>query len=219
MTATVAVKCRPVIMTAESVRAILRGAKTQTRRVVTVPWAGSKRCQPYEPYWAVEDGKLLFDDGQWREVRCPYGQPSDRLWVREAFALNHSLHYAHNNGRGTGGILYRASCDPEPTGKYACVGDRRWRSPIHMPRWASRITLEITDVRVERLQDISEDDARAEGADPVPCEPASIVFGTYKARFRFRDGFRSAWDSINGKRASWDSNPWVWVLTFRRVEP
>ena len=154
-----AVRERPILFSAPMVRAILEGRKTQTRRVV--------KPQPHHgpvgemvclggADWAMDDGDL---SGQFR---CPYGVPGDRLWVREAWAPNEG---------SAGGYIYRADVGEGSSGFYQAdlkIGEwthiaPRWRSSIHMPRWASRITLRITDVRVERLQDISEADAIAEG--------------------------------------------------------
>lgn len=223
---------RPIIFSAESVSAILEGRKTQTRRLVTVPWQGSRRALPYEPYYVEEDGELMVDcseaddshgNGDYREastcLRCPYGQPGDRLWVRETWRFD-----------GPPGSLpvvrFRSDCTAlliERLGEVASAaylawarsgqrGYGRWRSPMFMPRWASRITLEVVEVRVQRLQEITEEDARAEGVDfeatgPDPESPESLVCG-----------FERLWDAINGKRATWASNPWVWAVTFRREE-
>lgn len=136
----------------------------------------------------VKPRQGMLDD--WTGLPCPYGKPGDRLWVRE------TCYFEQPHGE----VIYRAdpgsekALDPEFTGL-------RWRPSIHMPRWASRITLEIVNVRVERLQDIRVDDARAEGVTakwPV-------------------HGFRNLWQSINGF-GSWDANPWVWVVEFRNME-
>ena len=176
------------------VRAILEGRKTQTRRIV----------KPQPTYRIIEaqagvtigmdkskDGALWYDaNGKdpGREVACPHGQPGDRLWVRETW------------GPCDGGACYRASERPTvvPDGG-------KWKPSIFMPRQASRITLEIVSVRVERLQDISPDDCRAEG---MPRENNDIGV---------RYGYGQLWNSINGK-GSWDLNPWVWVIQFKRVE-
>jgi hypothetical protein len=143
---------------------------------------------------------------------CPYGAPGDRLWVREAFAVE-------ERGRDAdGGLRYRYRAN----GASRVVGDEwvhlkgwfmspttapehyRWRPPIYMPRWASRITLEVTGVRVERLQDITVEDCQAEGCTGSPHGPmADLIL------------FPTLWDTINGKRAPWASNPWVWVVEFK----
>ena len=147
----------------------------------------------FGPYW--KDYAVGGATGEDTKVHCTYGYPGDRLWVRETWAPERE---------GTGcpddtGTLYRATdpgWDDENTGL-------RWRPSIFMPRTASRILLEITHVRVQRLQDISEDDARAEG-----CEPFAYP----------RDRFHGLWDTIHGSGA-WHANPWVWALTFRRIQP
>lgn len=176
-------KERPIIFSAPMVRAILSGAKTQTRRVVKPIHMATVGAEQF-PILAI----------------CPYGRPGDRLWVRET--------WKHIEG----GAIYDASggtidaFDPETI--YRADRPNRygpWMSPIHMPRWASRITLEITDVRVERLQDISEDDAYAEGVKH--SEHGGITA---------RDGFQRLWESINGA-GSWDTNPWVWVIEFKKL--
>lgn len=133
------------------------------------------------------------------EAPCPHGKPSDRLWVREAF-----------NTCG-GKPFYRADGELHP--------DWKWRQSMRMPRWASRITLEITAVRVERLRDISEEDAKAEGMSDVPYimdwEQDIRGFGPGSIT---RPRFRHLWDRYNAKRGhGWDTNPWVWVITFRRL--
>jgi hypothetical protein len=141
---------------------------------------------------------------------CPYGAPGDRLWVRETFA---------QGVEGCpGGISYRADhFDPKGDGP---AHPMKWRPSIFMPRASSRILLEITDVRVQRLQEISDEDARAEGVsdggclscgNPEPC-------GCGNPQPDARDGFAWLWQSIHG-RASWDANAWVWAITFQRLEP
>jgi hypothetical protein len=161
---------RPILFSGEMVRAILEGRKTQTRRVI-------------KPQLRIN-------------YKCPYGQPGDRLWVRETWQCfkPNTEEIINPNTVNIRALAYRAT--NEWRGK--------WRPSIHMPRWASRITLEITAVRVERLQDIGEVDAMREG-DPT-CENTHI------------DWFRALWDSINAKRGySWESNPWVWVVEFQRI--
>ena len=143
----------------------------------------------------------------------PYGQPGDQLWVRESWAY-------HPDGKDKE-ILYRATdsgWDDNNTGL-------RWKPSIHMPRWASRIQLEVTDVRVERVQEISEEDAKAEGISDGGClncgnssDPEAC--GCDYPKPDFRDSFANLWDSINAKRGySWESNPYVWVVEFERVTP
>lgn len=202
-------KERPIIFTSESVRAILDGRKTQTRRIVKhipmlgepLAWCAAAKAQ--EPGWV----HIVGDHRRF----CPYGQPGDRLWVREAF-FDHSF----DGEKDVTMIEYRAS-------EWERDGDGGgWSPSIHMPRWASRIVLEITGVRVERLQEITEIDAQAEGVLEMDGQlnDLALVRRAKAIGECVEDGrvwFAELWDSINGKRASWESNPWVWVIEFRRV--
>lgn len=197
---------RGMIFNAEMVRAVLDGSKTQTRRIMKV--------QPDSPNFGllrITDSTKRADIGKyhWAESNatgtharsplfsCPFGAVGDHLWVRETFAPG--LCTATT-------IAYCATHKPEDLDE-GCYERIKWTPSIHMPRWASRITLEITGVRVERLNDISEDDAKAEGA-PTEC----CVIGD-----KHFLGFRSLWRSIYGAD-SWQANPWVWVIEFKRVE-
>lgn len=203
-------KERPILFSAPMVRAILDGRKTQTRRVVKVPpstrsvrWVENAELVPSGGYtgWVIEcDAPLLLPR------QCPYGVPGDRLWVRESF----DVPYRQNFPGDRSAVVYRADY-LRPTFLDPCVGDdpSRWSRSIHMPRWASRITLEVTGVRVERLQGISEEDAMAEGAPPILVPPD----GGSEPHV---EGFRDLWESINGS-GSWDANPWVWVIEFAKV--
>lgn len=216
--ATIAIKERPILMQGETVRAILEGRKTQTRRVVKhhERYGCPTGDCPHECQWQCNEAmnsKGVTDE-------CPYGKPGDRLWVREAWWM-HDDHRAFGDVDGNcfdedGNpvlVNWDASMDEDSRRigrEYGC----RKRPPIHMPRWASRITLEITGVRVERVQSINPHDALAEGADfphAQECPPDA----------RAVEWYRDLWDRINGKRdgASWASNPWVWVVDFRRVKP
>lgn len=198
---------RPILFSAPMVRAILDGGKTQTRRVV------KKMHVP-----AL--GRPPADGAPW------YAEPGDRLWVRETYALHHAWdgHPPTAGGSASKRVWHRADAPN------AIDGRGRWRPSIHMPRWASRITLEVTSVRVERLQDITEEDARAEGVDwsrPEPYgekwddddreDPREVGYPPAGASFA-RDNFRRLWSGINGPE-SWDANPWVWVVGFRLVDP
>lgn len=199
-------KERPILFSGPMVRAILAGTKTQTRRVVK------------ERHIDAAPPVHFF---QYLRENCPYGQPGDRLWVREAW------HFQQ------GGPIYDAagcvedSMDDELSFRADRPNDRltKWRPSIHMPRWASRILLEITAVRVERLHDITEADAQAEGVERVVvgsgwrryCDPDSEEVGVPPCGDA-RRSFRSLWKYINGTE-SWNDNPWVWVVEFKRVQP
>jgi hypothetical protein len=185
-------KERPILFSAPMVRALLNGNKTQTRRIV-------KRLE-------VRDG---MPEPEWASLLkcCPYGQPGDRLWVRETFNRT-------NPGGNDGHYFFRATEANE-------FPDAIWKPSIHMPRWASRITLEVTGVRVDRLQDISESDAVAEGCAknhngyywgaPHPVSGLKQMASAVGA-------YRDLWESINGP-GSWDLNPWVWCVSFKVVKP
>lgn len=187
---------RPILFQGAMVRALLAGTKTQTRRLVkpqpdTRPGMNCTRL-----IFKDRKGVMLLDEAlEASEPRmylslCPYGKPGDRLWVRESGAF---------------------ACREAPI--YAADGEQggwKWAPSIHMPRWASRILLEITEVRVQRLQDISEADARTEGyaIGAPPCTDDPVGW------------YRRLWDSINAKTpgAAWADNPWVWAVSFQRIE-
>lgn len=186
-------KERPILFSATMVRAILEGRKTQTRRVLK-----------HQPIICTELPVLLFPQSRdevieqtgyiWPNAKeqiaalCPYGNPGDRLWVRETWAFHPDF------PESTRRAIHRADAGVE-------YDVPRWRPSIHMPRWASRIMLEITGVRVERLQDISESDAESEGV---------------AAHDTARKAFACLWNDINGA-GSWAANPWVWCVSFKRV--
>ncbi|MDO9227133.1 MAG: hypothetical protein Q8M09_12390 [Pseudomonadota bacterium] len=197
---------RPILFSAPMVRAIFSGMKSQTRRVmkprpedgaiVTVGEIGTSRGAAYVR--GPRSGGLTD------RIPCPYGSPGDQLWVRETWGVYYDEYVSDCLHEPT---WYRADYTPEQESTMAMP--ERWRPSIHMPRARSRITLEIVGVRVERLQDISEADAIAEGVTP------SIV-GGYLDHLQYRAGYQTLWESINGA-GSWDANPWVWVIEFRRV--
>lgn len=203
-------KERPILFSAPMVRAILSGTKTQTRRVVKPAPQADQILKPLvgsSGFRFVMDATPL-DAKNIRRIRWDYsyGQPGDRLWVRESY----------QRFSDDGQIMYRA--DPESfksmneLKRDDCL-EARWRPSIHMPRWASRITLEVTGVRVERLQDISEADAIAEGVRQY-----SALERIQAGQDRWaRHAYRSLWESIDGP-GSWDANPWVWVVEFKRAE-
>lgn len=187
---------KPILFSGEMVRAILDGRKTQTRRVI--------KPQPRFDRMGLTDASFVNTyDETWaypnvcpeKYYKCPYGKPGDLLWVRETWRESESHTWA--GCQNLDAIHYKADHD-EPD------ADGCWRPSIHMPRWASRITLEVTNVRVERLQDILVEDSLKEGMDhnPMNCP---------------RMEFAQLWNSINEKRGyGWETNPWVWVVEFER---
>jgi hypothetical protein len=225
------VRERPILFSGSMVKAILRGEKTQTRRVIakfaaTKPryqGMGYRKITEFQPSstsgydWIFRSARGSWNDFRHDELlsMCPYGIVGDRLWVRETWRSENENHPRVR-------ICYRADMTswghaihmetsekllefPEP------VYESRtpWKPSIFMPRWASRLTLEITDVRIERLQDISHDDAKAEGAEPL--ESGNLTGNDY------RGAFRQLWQAISGVK-SWDANPFVWAVTFKRLE-
>lgn len=189
-------KERPILFSGEMVRSILEGRKTMTRRVVKpLPELKYVETQYVQDRGidCVESNRPEFQSDVITSY-CPYGQPGDRLWVREKFAIN-------NGNDGTSGLIYAEGYS---------VYTGKWKPSIFMPRWASRITLEIVSVKVERIQDITEADSISEG-----MPKRSFVFETPAKAF-----FRSLWNELNSKRGfGWDVNPWVWVIEFRRIKP
>jgi len=217
-------KERPILFSAPMVRAILDGHKRQTRRIVkpqpaarpfqiegerSGDWFTGNRSYP-------DRGPMM--DGRWR---CPYGVPGDRLWVRETWGVGTR---PDPNLGWRDGLEYKA--DEDFIGEKdilplypveADLSDIRagWHPSIHMFRWASRITFEITAVRVERVKDISEEDADAEGADtPAVAQIIQVAWSK-------RDAFAKLWNTIHSADGpnGWAANPWVWVIEFRRMEP
>jgi len=200
----------PILFSGEQVKAILDGRKTQTRRVVKPQPYSLCDGVMYDPAcgWLFKGGGIL---------QCPYGVPGDRLWARETWRISTGLQNDHNGlvvYKGNGQKIIYWQDGHRIHNKLGFIEKDspealRWRPSIHMPRWASRITLEVTAVRVERLRDISIEDARAEGVEPMGSEGDS---------WRWRASFHYLWDSINVKRGySWESNPWVWVVEFEQV--
>ena len=189
-------KERPILFNGEMVRAILDGRKTMTRR--PMKGAGHSSVTRMLDTWRA-DGTVRTKEMCGHEAGpfhdCPYGAPGGRLWVRETWMPE------SEGGIRTGGALYRATDRAEPDGDCPF----RWRQRNHMPRWASRITLEVTDVRVEWVRAITHRDALAEGV----TYDVSKDDGAPVARFR------TLWDSCYAKRGfGWDAHPWVWVTSF-----
>lgn len=239
-------KERPILFSGPMVKAILDGTKTQTRRVMK-PQAE----QVKHPIWVVAiDEPLWFlsgYNGETYEYRCPYGLPGDRLYVRETFRhfgnlYRHGMVYEqvlYQTDDAAREIPYFHTGDGKinpPVRKWWNTGKYPWTTARYMPRRYSRIDLEITEVRVERVQEITEDDARAEGAKPCfwytgggrlpESEHRNLAGPGLKSQLEgtpatsWRNGFANLWDSINAKRGfGWDENPWVWVITFRRIRP
>lgn len=213
-------KERPILFSGEMVRAVLDGHKTQTRRTVKdVPgsycFAHISTDLGYESSrafaWAGFRYEGLPDNASALYWKCPYGQPGDRLWVREAWATDASLNDKAPSQFSKWPVIYVADNKVNMCGALHGNTGGKIRQSIFMPRWASRITLEITSVRVERLQEISEADAQAEGVKPIHFPHGG---STLHPHFH---GFKTLWGSINGKRAPWQSNPWVWVVEFKQL--
>lgn len=222
-------KERPILMSAPMVRAILAGTKTQTRRVVKQA-TGPSLSVGYDDKTGLAELSWLYGDGPGHEVHeatkhvaCPYGQPGDRLRVKEAAWM---WCERRPNGKTKTGrdkwvyvpmseapIHYAADHPKKPAIDVVSPDTGNtwgWRLKIgrFLPRWASRITLEITEVRVERLQDISDEDSLAEGIYPTST-------GLYPGSPRA--AYQKLWEQINGP-GSWEANPWVWCVEFKRVE-
>ena len=202
----------PILFSTPMIHAILEGRKTQTRRIVNPQPKATRLIAPVESIlWNEPEARWLA----WRHPyggftrsgeawRCPFGAAGDRLWVRETFGI------IKGNGIRT---VYRADGDPPPpilgTPEKNGVRKRKWTPSIFMRPAQSRITLEVTDVRVERLHAITELDAEAEGMRSFcACDCSQPTF---------REGFARGWDKINGKRGPWKTNPFVWVVSFKRA--
>ncbi|ENZ8839184.1 hypothetical protein PG938_03385 [Klebsiella pneumoniae] len=212
-------KERGMIFNGEMVRAILDGRKTQTRRIMAPqPADDIERCIFPNPEAIGWKSSLRHKHGSTTAHFCHYGKPGDRIWVRETWAR-------YNIDQNSHDIAYRATTPAD------WPEEGLWRPSIHMPRWASRILLEITDVRVERLNAISPEDAESEGLErtnftgfgdepglPSYPEP-DVYFDPLKKQWKEYppEAFAGLWESIYGE-GSWNANPWVWVIEFKRVE-
>lgn len=210
-------KARPILFSCPMVRAILDGRKTVTRRLVTsVRGIGrvigvSEGSRGYAV--ACRDTQHRVHDIAYHDAcdRSPYGVPGDRLWVRETWCLQACP--------GSGELLYDKAHYRADGGDVRSIDGMEkspWCSPLHMPRWASRILLEVVSVRVERLHAITEEDARKEGCESESDAQRALVRRRGR-HFSARDAYRELWDSLNHKCAPWASNPWVWRVEFRRV--
>ena len=210
------VKERPILFSAPMVRAILEGRKTVTRRALS-PQALKNigyGVQLGECHELPAEGPLLPNSVEYYNDFCPFGQPGDQLWVRETCLINDFRDIAvPEDERAECQIIYRADGIPDWEGEEELI---RWRPSIHMPRWASRILLEITEVRVERLQEITYEQAEAEGVHRGPLrEWCASDEGGACHKYPV-PAFRDLWQSVGG---NWDANPWVWVVKFKRVRP
>lgn len=228
------IKERPILFSREMVQAILSGRKTQTRRAIKPQpyidimgnfcWKNMNFGQTCEKLPMARSLASPLPNSKTKRVHCPYGKPGDRLWVRETWR-------EASDEYGTQVITYRAGGNII-IGRSGPYGDDhllnassdsaihvdRWKSAIHMPRWASRTLLEITGIRVERVQDIGESDVLAEGA-PLCSKIRKTLACEYGHENDRVCGFSRLWDSINAKRGhGWDENPWVWVIDFRVVK-
>ncbi|PIB51813.1 hypothetical protein AOA57_02930 [Pseudomonas sp. 2588-5] len=230
------VKERPILFSAPMVRAILEGRKTVTRRAVqgfqiptedtAIPTGDRHRWSAigqHDPrYGFCVFGSTEAECAKELEVYapCPYGKPGDRLWVREAWQADAQVDSVAPRELSHGEPLrYPADWDFRQTG-CAMIKPGRIRPSIHMPRWVSRILLEITDVRVERLQDLNEEQAKAEGvqlySDHAELGDWWHVGGIETYSADPRKSFELLWSSVGG---DWEANPWVWVVEFKRVTP
>lgn len=192
-------KERPILFSASMVQAILSGRKTQTRRII--------KPRNNNSIFVGWDDEFVLDaeNKEWVLSECPYGNPGDRLWVRETWAKQLD-----------GKFIYRADCQEWEKADYTATGV--WRPSIHMHRAACRLLLQITDIRVERLQDISEEDAKEEGV--------KTTGGSHYSYYDYgidmfclptaAESYKTLWEKINGPE-SWGVNPWVWVIEFEKI--
>lgn len=211
-------KERGMIFNGEMVRAILDGRKTQTRRIMKVQpkpcnhtnwpdYSPESQWKSYPNGWCCAvcaNGTTIDHRHHAKGITCPYGTVGDRIWVRETFSPVPD----HEEPAGCSALLYAA----DGNGPYG-----KWVPSIHMPRWASRLTLEITGVRVERLNSISQEDAQAEGMELTGWRPTYSDPDSGGEVWTPYDNFAQLWESIYGEE-SWKANPWVWVIEFKRIE-
>ncbi len=224
-------KEHPIIFGGPMIKTILEGSKTMTRRPIKLKDIDENCKWCHGKGYEYIDCQNELSGYDYRRPcrcmmpRCPYGIPGDRLWVRESFWI------AEMEGQGIGNqfLVYDEEMDKEPhPSKLRPTFDMKWghNPSIHMPRWASRITLEVTEVRVKKLQQITEEDAKSEGVE-IMQRPPSVGGGTqYLApacgdrpsywEYSASTAFMYLWETIYGKDA-WDNNPWVWVISFKKL--
>lgn len=223
-------KERPILFSDPMVRAILEGRKTQTRRVIRpllgpgaswISWEGVG----WKPIGLLKD----IPSEAMSRMLYPHGERGDRMWVRETFAATGKVRVAYRADMTTWGVANAHDLSTNEVTPHAKVlpgklqFEPRWAPAIHMPRWASRLTLEITEVRVERVQDITAEDCIAEGIDfekhRCGCERCAHESQLCPATSSsLVEEFRALWESINAKRGfGWGTNPWVWVIGFKRI--
>jgi hypothetical protein len=224
----VQVKERPILFSGAMIQALLAGTKTQTRRalkpqptmdpanVKTVNGDYDLGCGLYfvadelGPFAKQADRDLhpWYDDF----IRCPYGKPGDRLWVRETHAFFSPEVSLLEGGR----YVYRA--DASPLTEAAVARYSKWKPSIHMPRVASRLLLEVVSIRIEQLRSISVADAVAEGIKAQNGDYYSYDSGRFDSWYTAKESYASLWEHINGPN-SWEANPWVWVVEFKVISP
>ena len=205
-------KERPILFSAEMVRSILEGTKTQTRRVITPqPEVVAHNTSINQDVYRWKKYLWFADERIKAASHCPYGKPGDQLWVREGIRRHFPLEatyiadFTPVMGKGpTGSSLYGRA-------QVAWLWKHDYLSARFMPRWASRINLEITEIRVERLQEISGKDCLREGI--TKTTEGKLLLGSHLVY-----SFREVWDKLNAKRGyPWESNPWVWVISFKKL--
>lgn len=250
-------KERAILFSGPMVRAILEGRKTQTRRVMKhqppsaayqlatcISTTGDRKNKGKQHWIKLSESAYSVSDSTHPYFSCPFGKRGDRLWVRETFQEFFDDEIPAGRTRAVRGhmgipghpnrisyVAYRADGEIPESAEY---GEALWRPSIFMPRWASRITLEVTAVRVERLQNISAEDAIAEGLKDLTKDGQRVKYGIPDSdglpgnddtgwhwadwRISLIDAYQHLWESINGP-GSWAANPWVWVVEFKRVTP
>lgn len=214
-------KERPILFSAPMVRALLDGSKTQTRRIVKNRKEPDIGCD-------MSLGEIALEQPAIQQRMCPYGQPGERLWVRETFQgplVDDADAYRAEPADFQKPRYCEYAADGGEAPEFMTMDDDLvccWRPSIHMPRWACRILLEVVSVRVERLNDCSEADAKAEGATHhEPVNHLSHGGWSHDGHYVHKtatESYKKLWDDISGTE-SWTANPWVWVIEFKRVAP